>query len=93
MTYHREDYTKVIWYWIRVFSVGEINSANIVSPKKIKYKLSLEYYNYLDIFDRIKINIFSLYYLYNHKLEFNNNFDKIKLLKSRIYSILEYKLK
>ena len=39
------------------------------------------------------MNILFLYYFYNYKLKFNNSFNKIKLLKSRIYLILEYKLK
>ena len=59
----------------------------------MKYKLSSKYYDYLNIFNRIKTNILSLYYFYNYKLKFNNSSNKIKLSKSRIYLILEYKLK
>ena len=59
----------------------------------MKCKLPSEYYNYLDVFDRTKADILPLYRSYNYKLEFNDSFDKTKLLKSRIYLILEYKLK
>ena len=58
----------------------------------MKYRLPIKYYDYLDIFDRTKANVLSLYYSYNYKLEFNDSFDKTKLSKSRIYLILEYKL-
>ena len=53
----------------------------------------MKYYDYLNIFDKIKTNILPLYYSYNYKLKFNDNFDKTKFLKSRIYLILRYKLK
>ena len=33
------------------------------------------------------------FYSYNYKLEFNDSFNKIKLLKSKIYLILKYNLK
>ena len=39
------------------------------------------------------MNILSLYYFYNYKLKFINNFNKAKFLKSIIYLILKYKLK
>ena len=74
-------------YLIQINSIDEINS------KKVKYRLSTKYYNYLDIFNRTKADILFLYYSYNYKLEFNDNFDKTKLSKSKIYLILEYKLK
>ena len=58
----------------------------------IKYKLSSKYYNYLNIFNRTKIDILLLYYSYNYRLKFNNSFNKTKFLKNRIYLILKYKL-
>ena len=59
----------------------------------MKYKLPSEYYDYLNIFNRTKTDILLLYRSYNYKLKFNNSFDKTKFSKSRIYLILEYKLK
>ena len=70
----------------------QINSIDEINFKKIKYKLFIKYYDYLDIFYRTKINIFLLYYSYNYKLKFNNSFNKMKFSKSKIYLILRYKL-
>ena len=53
----------------------------------------MKYYNYLNIFNKTKANILLLYYSYNYKLKFIISFNKAKLLKSRIYLILRYKLK
>ena len=53
----------------------------------------MKYYIYFSIFDKTKIDIRSLSYFYNYKLKFINSFNKAKFLKSRIYLILEYKLK
>ena len=47
----------------------------------------------MNIFNRIKIDELSSYRLYNYRLKFINNTNKIKLLKTRIYLISNYKLK
>ena len=70
-----------------------INNAKTLIYNEILAKLSIEYYNFIDVFDRIKANELSLYHLYNYKLKFINNYNKIGLLKSRIYLIFDYKLK
>ena len=56
-------------------------------------KLLLEYYDYIDVFNREKVNKLLLHRTYNYKLEFTEDRDKIGFLKSRIYPILGYKLK
>ena len=70
-----------------------INSTKTLTRNEILAKLSIEYYNYIDVFDRIKANKLSSHYSYNYKLEFIDNYNKIELSKSRIYSIFNYKLK
>ena len=47
----------------------------------------------MSIFDRIKIDELSSYRLYNYRLKFIDNINKIKLFKTRIYFIFNYKLK
>ena len=70
-----------------------INSAETLTRNEILVKLSIEYYNYIDVFDRTKANKLLSHRLYNYKLEFIDNYNKIGLLKSRIYLIFDYKLK
>ena len=41
----------------------------------------------------MKANELLSYYIYDYKLKFTENCDKIELSKSRIYSIFDYKLK
>ena len=55
-------------------------------------KLFINYYNYVNVFDRSQANISSLYRFYNYKLKFAKRADKNILFKNRIYSILNYKL-
>ena len=59
-----------------------INSAKTLIRNEILVKLLIEYYNYIDVFDRIKTNKLLSYYLYNYKLEFIDNYNKIELSKS-----------
>ena len=70
-----------------------INKTEILTHKEILAKLSSKYYNYINVFDRRKANELLSYHIYNYKLEFTKNRDKIELSKSRIYSIFDYKLK
>ena len=69
-----------------------INSAKTLIRNEILAKLLIEYYNYIDVFDKTKANKLLSYYLYNYKLKFIDNYNKIELLKSRIYLIFNYKL-
>ena len=46
----------------------------------------------MDVFDRVKANILSSYRSYNYRVKFAEGVNEIKLSKSRIYSILDYKL-
>ena len=55
-------------------------------------KLFVNYYNYVNVFDRSQANILSLYRFYDYRLEFAKGADKNTLFKNRIYSISDYKL-
>ena len=75
------------------YIVVQINSVNVLTFEKIKKRLSKKYYNYLNIFNRFKADALLSYRLYNYKLKFVKRIDKTKLSRSRIYSILDQKLK
>ena len=70
-----------------------INSAKTLIYNEILAKLLIEYYNYIDVFDRTKADKLLSHRSYNYKLKFIDNYNKIGLSKSRIYSIFGYKLK
>ena len=59
-----------------------INSVKTLICDEILVKLLIEYYNYIDVFDRIKTNKLLSHRLYNYKLEFIDNYNKIELSKS-----------
>ena len=54
-------------------------------------KLFINYYDYANVFDKLKTNILSLYRFYNHKLKFVKNANKNALFKNRIYLLLNHK--
>ena len=54
-------------------------------------KFSIDYYNYINVFDKSQTDILFSHRFYDHKLKFIEKANKIALFKSRIYSILKYK--
>jgi len=56
--------------------------------KKVKAKLSLKYYDYLNMFDRAIINQLFSHYFYNHKIELIN---KKTFSRSCFYHMSDYK--
>ena len=54
-------------------------------------KLLMNYYNYINVFDKLKTNVLFSHRFYNHKLKFVENVDKNALFKSRIYSLSDHK--
>ena len=54
-------------------------------------KLSIDYYNYINVFNKSQTNILSSYRFYDYKLKFVKRANKNALFKSRIYSILDHK--
>ncbi len=57
--------------------------------KQVKIKLFSEYYDYLNVFDRVMINQLSSHCIYNHKIELIN--EKM-LSRSRLYQMFNHKL-
>ena len=55
------------------------------------YNKLINYYNYVNVFDKSQTNTLFLYRFYDHKLEFAKRINKNILFKSRIYSILNHK--
>ena len=51
-------------------------------------KFSIDYYNYINVFNKSQANILSSHRFYNYKLKFAEKTNKNVLFKNRIYSIL-----
>ena len=54
-------------------------------------KLFMNYYNYANIFDKLKANILFSHRFYDHKLKFVKNINKNALFKNRIYLLSNHK--
>ena len=54
-------------------------------------KFFINYYDYINVFDKLKANILFSYRFYNHKLEFVESVNKNALFKNRIYSLSNHK--
>ena len=54
-------------------------------------KFSIDYYNYVNVFDKSQTNILFSHRFYNYKLKFVEETNKNILFKSRSYSISNYK--
>ena len=70
----------------------EISEIADLDQDEIKKRLSKKYYDFVNVFDRVKVNILSFYRSYNYRVKFAESANETKLLKSRIYFILNYKL-
>ncbi len=57
--------------------------------EKVKVKLSLEYHDYLNVFDRAMMNQLSSHRFYNHKIELINEETSSR---SRLYQMFDHKL-
>ena len=53
----------------------------------------MNYYNYVNVFDKLKINILFSHRFYDHKLKFVENVNENALFKNRIYLLLDNKFK
>ena len=70
----------------------QINNVDVLIFQKVLNKLFINYYNYINVFDRSQADILSSHRFYDHKLKFAEGADKNNLFKNRIYSILNHKL-
>ena len=69
----------------------QINNIKILTSQKMLNKLSIDYYNYVNVFDKLQTDILPSYRFYDHKLKFVEEANKNALPKSRIYSISKHK--
>ena len=74
-----------------IFKNSQINNIKILISQKMLSKFSIDYHNYVNVFDKSQTNILFSHRFYDHKLEFVEEADKNILFKSRIYSILRHK--
>ena len=74
-----------------IFKNLQINNIKILISQKMLSKLSIDYYNYINVFNKSQANILFSHRSYNHKLKFIEKINKNTLFKSRIYSILKHK--
>ncbi len=63
--------------------------SHVETLEKIKVKLSLEYHDYLDVFDRAMIDQLSSHRFYDHKIELIN---EETFFRSRLYQMFNHKL-
>ena len=75
------------------YTAVRVNNTEELTLENVKKKLSKKYYNFLNVFDRSKIDELSSHRECNHKLKFIDGADKAKLSRSRIYLISGPKLK
>ena len=80
------------YYKSYIFKNSQINNIKILTSQKVLSKFSIDYHNYINVFDKSQTNIIFLYRFYDHKLKFAEKADKNTLFKNRIYSISEHKL-
>ena len=71
--------------------IVQINNVEIFIFQKMLNRLFVNYYNYTNIFDKLKANVLFLYRFYDYKLKFVENVDKNALFKNRIYLLSNYK--
>ena len=69
----------------------QINNIKILISQKVFNKFSIDYFNYINVFDKSQMNVLSLYRFYNHKLKFIERANKNTLFKNQNYLILKYK--
>ena len=74
-----------------IFKNSQINNIKILISQKVLNKLSIDYYDYANVFDKSQTNILSSHRFYDHKLKFVEEANKNALFKNRIYSILKHK--
>ena len=75
------------------YTAVRVNNTKKLTPEDVKKKLSKEYHDFLNVFDRSKADELSPHRECDHKLEFIDGADKVKLSRSRIYPISGPKLK
>ena len=63
--------------------------SHVKTFEKIKVKLSLEYHDYLDMFNQVMTNQLSFHRFYDHKIEL---IDEEMLFRSRLYQMFNHKL-
>ena len=70
---------------------SQINNIKILILQKMLSKFSIDYYDYINVFNKSQMNILFLYRFYDYKLKFVEKINKNALFKSRIYLISNYK--
>ena len=76
-----------------ILKLIQINNVDVLIFRKMLNKLFVNYYNYVNVFDKSQADILFSHRFYNHKLEFAERINKNTLLKSRIYLISNHKFK
>ena len=69
-----------------------INKVKSFNLDEILIKLLIKYYDYTNVFNKIKVDKLFLYYFYNYKIEFIKRINKNILSKNKTNFISNYKL-
>ena len=72
-------------------SINLCQISEMQTPEEVKDKLPLEYYDFLDVFDRKKAEILPPHRPYDYKIEIEGEVGKLP--KSRLYPMSEFKLR
>ena len=75
------------------YTTVRVNNTKELTLEDVKKKLSKKYYDFLNVFDRSKVDELPSHRECDHKLKFIDEADKAKLSRSRIYLISNSKLK
>ena len=90
--YNNSSYLNLL-YELEILLIIFYIQIEIFTFDQIKEKLFAKYYNFANVFNRIKINKLLFYRAYNYKINLINEKIKIKFSRNRIYSLFIYKLK
>ena len=69
----------------------QINNAETLTSQKVFNKFSINYYDYVNVFNKSQANILFSHRFYNYKLKFVKRANKNALFKNRIYSLSDHK--
>ena len=74
-----------------ILKIVQINNVEIFTSQKMLNKFFMNYHDYADVFDKLKMNMLFSHRFYNHKLKFAEDVDKNALFKNQIYSLSDHK--
>ena len=69
----------------------QINNVKVFISQKMLNKFFINYYDYANVFDKLKANVLFSHRFYDYKLKFVEEINKNALSKNRIYLLSDHK--